>query len=467
MLLKQNRYLLSLPICLLSMLFLVFLHKIQDFPSVFLADDAYFYLEIARNFSSLGFPTFDGINATNGFHPLNMFFLSSVFYLLGLGDVSDVYSLGVLSTVYGLIVAVISWALSSQPYVFIAIFLTSIVGTFFMEPWIAFLPFVFLKLNKVVVQDVGHLSLALVSLFLVMARIDYVIVSVVCILYLSSIGEFRKSITVFVSALIGIIFTLAINDHFGGNIFSVSSMVKQGWVLHGGLLGHLKQNLSSELNVFKYCIVVALLILQSKKIVMGIRQGKVFLIELFFTGGCLFLICHSFASHLRPWYFWLPIASGLSSLFRSRQLEGVNSFSVRLNNLILFLYIGVVYLFLTYAQYHIYRVPQKDTANFLKFAQQDCLKNKRSYWQYDGSGYIGYWLDCPVVNGDGLVNSLSYYKILSSPDLLHKYVIDNGFSIISNRSHRGIYDDWDTSKMKEIYKASNNQEFTDWLLLVR
>ena len=35
-----------------------------------LIDDAYYYIKIAQNISIYGFPTFDGINPTNGFHPL-------------------------------------------------------------------------------------------------------------------------------------------------------------------------------------------------------------------------------------------------------------------------------------------------------------------------------------------------------------------------------------------------------------
>jgi len=37
----------------------------------FFPDDAFYYLQSAYNFTRLGFPTFDGVHTTNGFHPLN------------------------------------------------------------------------------------------------------------------------------------------------------------------------------------------------------------------------------------------------------------------------------------------------------------------------------------------------------------------------------------------------------------
>ena len=37
----------------------------------FFPDDAFYYLQSSYNLTRLGFPTFDGVHATNGFHPLN------------------------------------------------------------------------------------------------------------------------------------------------------------------------------------------------------------------------------------------------------------------------------------------------------------------------------------------------------------------------------------------------------------
>lgn len=46
-------------------------------------DDAFYYLLIARNFAGSGVPTFDGINPTNGFHPLWMLMLAGMYKAIG------------------------------------------------------------------------------------------------------------------------------------------------------------------------------------------------------------------------------------------------------------------------------------------------------------------------------------------------------------------------------------------------
>ena len=46
-------------------------------------DDAFYYLLIARNFAESGLPTFDGIHATNGFHPLWMLMLAAMYKVIG------------------------------------------------------------------------------------------------------------------------------------------------------------------------------------------------------------------------------------------------------------------------------------------------------------------------------------------------------------------------------------------------
>lgn len=51
----------------------------------FYIDDAFYYLLIARNFADSGVPTFDGVNPTNGFHPLWMLMLAAMYKVIGTG----------------------------------------------------------------------------------------------------------------------------------------------------------------------------------------------------------------------------------------------------------------------------------------------------------------------------------------------------------------------------------------------
>src|SRR4029079_18260249 len=49
---------------------LLLLAPIRDVVLRFVHDDAFYYFGIARRWTRQVFPTFDGIDATNGYHPL-------------------------------------------------------------------------------------------------------------------------------------------------------------------------------------------------------------------------------------------------------------------------------------------------------------------------------------------------------------------------------------------------------------
>ena len=53
-----------------SLLFLMGQYSLNHFPTGLFEDDTYFYYTTAYNSLLNGFFTFDGINTTNGFHPL-------------------------------------------------------------------------------------------------------------------------------------------------------------------------------------------------------------------------------------------------------------------------------------------------------------------------------------------------------------------------------------------------------------
>ena len=58
-----------------SLLWIALTASFRDVILRFVPDDAFYYLEIARRLRTAGRSTFDGINATNGYHPLWLLFL--------------------------------------------------------------------------------------------------------------------------------------------------------------------------------------------------------------------------------------------------------------------------------------------------------------------------------------------------------------------------------------------------------
>ena len=79
--------------------------KVQYIP-----DDAFYYLTLARNFSSLAIWTFDsGISVTSGFHPLFAYLLAGVYALLALNENSFLLAGIVLSLLLALAAVAILW----------------------------------------------------------------------------------------------------------------------------------------------------------------------------------------------------------------------------------------------------------------------------------------------------------------------------------------------------------------------
>jgi hypothetical protein len=98
----------------------------EDLRVQYIPDDAYYYLSLARNFSSLGFWTFDsGVSTTSGFHLLFAYLLAGVYKLLE-PDGSRFVIYGVILSSAGTIAALIvfwSWALRHRNILFL-MFLT-------------------------------------------------------------------------------------------------------------------------------------------------------------------------------------------------------------------------------------------------------------------------------------------------------------------------------------------------------
>jgi hypothetical protein len=65
-------------------------------PFRFFSVDAFYYFTVGRNFSELGFPTFDQTFPTNGFHPLWQFIVAGAYWLsaaAGLGETGFLYAI--------------------------------------------------------------------------------------------------------------------------------------------------------------------------------------------------------------------------------------------------------------------------------------------------------------------------------------------------------------------------------------
>lgn len=81
----KNRFI-KLPVIFYFVGFIVLLPFVVPFRYLlhFCLDDAYFYFKIANNVALGKGSTFDGLNYTNGYHPLWLIILSGYYYIINL-----------------------------------------------------------------------------------------------------------------------------------------------------------------------------------------------------------------------------------------------------------------------------------------------------------------------------------------------------------------------------------------------
>lgn len=96
----------------------------------FLAADSMYYMSIANNYTKYGFPTMDGVAATNGFHPLWEYILMLLFKYTGISHHNQIY------LVFGLSIALvcITYAIFSHLLIQLGGKWPGIIATLFLIP---------------------------------------------------------------------------------------------------------------------------------------------------------------------------------------------------------------------------------------------------------------------------------------------------------------------------------------------
>tara|TARA_B100000989_G_C19530390_1_gene469354 strand:- start:4561 stop:5694 length:1134 start_codon:yes stop_codon:yes gene_type:complete len=374
-------------------------------------------------------------------------------------------------TVFLLVYGIISFRVAKTLAGTITIFLCFLFGSLFMEPWIAFLPL--LKRN-LIAKDTALLkfpALFLISFIPVMARIDFVVIPFVLMLTSILNKNFFNSLIILTSSFFAIFFTGLCNLIFGGQSFSVSSEIKSIWSLDYNFSDFLYINYSSELNLIKLILILLVVLFIVVRTASDREVFKLKVIDIYVISGLLFLIIHSNLSLLRSWYFLLPLVSiviflenteprkfGSVSRFKKLIIEKFSySWPILLATFIL--------IAMFYGEGYKHLGSQRATNDFLIKLERHCEAYDRIYWLYDGSGFIGYNSSCPVINGDGLVNSKDYIDILKNKKITD-YLIDKGYAVLSNKYNDEIIDSLITKhNYGVVVRPSANLNFASWWLI--
>ena len=432
-----------------------------------LVDDGYYYLEIARNIASGNGFTFDGLNATNGFHPLWQIMLVPIFLITRSRDLAAV-AVTMLQT---LLFAASGFMLYRILLENTKKILLSIAGAFF---WL--FNFWFWSKGALTGMETGLLTLCygtslllfsrslrgscstwLLSVSLIvtcMARLDSVALVIgICLIFLF-LRRYRDAARTGLPVMIYLILYMVTNKLIFGGLFPVSGYIKSaaGSELLRQLFatGDLRFFQHGVTNFISFATLGGRIpLFAALAAIAGIAWGVVWFLRTaaapirevvavccIYTAALLLYYSFMYDSLLDIYtYYWFPAIYGvlvsfvlLLSRLRLRLLR---------SGIVLILFAGLIGFNIVYAydrlQSYSFVIPdsgrpERNAVNFL-----NTLDDGTVIGSWD-AGYVGYHCRHRVVNLDGLVNSYEYQVILNDKGL-EEYLDMQSITCIANIDH--------------------------------
>lgn len=427
---KESYFYTLLIICSLLLIFLLPIKYLIHFS----VDDAYFYIQTAKNFADGYGSTFDKINYTNGYHPGWFIILTFYFYILNItGNFTPDYLFRFVFFLVTLIniisVKILSniiekkWKLNklNKTTIYLLIFPLSLLNIVGLESQLLFMLII---LYYYVRSDIPNLSNetkkifeVFLMTFIILTRLEFFALFYLPLTgYWLIKGQFRSSnkiSTITVAVLPTLVFTLylGINYYYFNHLTSISSYIKLDYsTFH--LIENLPRPIIDPINFmlagFYFFSVVPLIIvklilrkktkLPETEILVGYAISFVFLmIHFSFNKG-----------GVREWYYLIPNAFAV--LVLTSWSSQYKIFSRLLFSLSLIVFI--IYFFFFKLFYY-----NSDDAYEYASRISDLVPEEETIYQVDHSGMISFFSNRKIINGDGLINSFEYYDHMKNKKL--------------------------------------------------
>ena len=402
----------------------------------FAHDDSFFYIKTAENFSKGLGSTFDGVNPTNGYHPLYFLTLVIIFiipeYLFNASP----------ETLYRLV-----FSLHTVLIIFISFFVFKSLKLILKEKFNnIFISILFLLLASFVfIRDYGlesHLAILFLSIFLYIKSKELtgegeypIIKSILLSLIFLSRTDFVFSLIPFVLttdvylshekkrysnySVSILLFTVLLyytsNYIFFGHLETVSGKLLNGFprFLFVSNIKTLITDPAKLYNQFARIIflIVSFVVFTLYFFKKGKEQEKVrkYLVLIFAMGaGSLFFtlihLCFNVYS-IREWYMTLPVF--VSIIMISLVFSEIKYLNVVSVILAIVLFIGVFYG--SRIGNYKYNYGYKYAKELNKIIPKDDI-----IYQVDYCGVTAFFSDRKIINGDGLINSFEYTDYLKA-----------------------------------------------------
>lgn len=398
----------------------------------FSLDDSYFYLKIAQNISSGFGSTFDGINPTNGYHPLWLWIISGLFYCLkpaGITSPEQLYIavfiltsaintgsvillIGIIEKTFGRQLAV-----SAKIILVLMAVISSLYFVIGLENQLSIFLFVlwlFFRTGKNC-----YIPGALLGL-LCLSRIDYAVMLfpfliIYEIFHKSSDNSDKNSLRIIYSLMLPLLMMTAYfysNLHFF-NHFSTTSARAQfrpgSFLLYANFPRLFSEPIRFGLLCFSLSGIAYFPAMRNTKLPPAAADFFGLMKTVWIAGIISIFVHYCFnLNGAREWYYSFTGFISAVLLLPVLTKHKVGSFAALTAIICSFI------LFATVFRLNYYRYD--DAYDFAKKIKNATPENSVLYMS-DLSGMISFYSERKVMNGDGLVNSHEYIDCMAKNDL--------------------------------------------------
>lgn len=411
-------------------------------------DDGLFYLKIAENFSQGFGSTFDRLQETNGYHPLQMLCLSGLFYFLDTIGFSTSENHFRFTLIYSLILISISIyfcirivehisqkQLTGWDKTILIIFMAAFAfSTEMLSEAIVVTALTALLLHEFSFQKYRIACILIPLIFL--ARIDLLPLAIFLTAY-TFYKNRKEGIKSFIFLVLIIAAYFYSNYYFFGHYITVSAYIKTQVWERIPPLAKAKMCLSQLtgrigiLNVFYFSSLLFYVL--NRKTKFYPQQKHLYnLILATATGGYIYILSMMFLNaNLRDWYFIWPVFLIGISLFAGIELfkQSETKINLHLFNISSKKIINIFITFMLLSaiaciSYIISGRSWNQACYYNAIWVKDQLPENEYLFQVDGAGAIAFFSGRNVVNADGLVGSFEYTEKLFS-NRLSQFLKDN------------------------------------------
>lgn len=385
-----------------------------QFPAGLIRDDGFFYAQIAYNLAAHGSSSFDLVNPTDGYHPLwGLLLAAASALLLPFTDAKSVHLVAYIAVNLYLILLT-TRLLALRGLAAIALFSLLLSCSLLMEGHLALLLCAVALRGLERSGDRARPALLVALAFLPFSRIDATVVGA-CLVGAAAISGRWRVATAMVAALVaGIAFHFTYLRVVHGSFFTVSSELKARGSQRP--LEQLLTNIqwgagSAGLPIPigpSFCVFLLLAAMSALLWLISPTLRARNELAALWLGVLVFTAVHAFFNTLRPWYFTLAYG-----VFGYTVLAGISTLTIAWRRPMLATAAAVMILPTALLGY--LGIQQRDEARDVRAFVRSLGEHVPAgapIFMVDGSGFVGWSANRPIVNGDGLVNSHSYARRL-------------------------------------------------------